>query len=200
MKINEIEIDDLEPGDKQEFVPSNTNVSQSFSKFLANCSESVSEMKKANRFLYRGVNRPVSTIFVGASRGDRRNMGTPDDVQETLDDYLSGNDFSALRSNSIFCTGDRMDAGGYGDEYLIFPINGFNFTWNLKIHDFTLWLEEKEIWSFEEYLDNHPSFINSFRQTDLASAIRSKHEIMISGSYYAFNAEKYESYLRNALL
>jgi len=100
-------------------------------KFIEeHCSEFLASAKAANRFLYRGIKTydSPSKIFLGSPRNDRRSRDTDPAVQLIVDEYLTLQGFKALRSNSIFCTGEEQNALTYGDPYIIFPINGFEYT------------------------------------------------------------------------
>lgn len=207
MKIYEIEdINTLKPGEKRKFEPSNSDKERSFSKFLSDCSESIAAMKQTNKILYRGIanpmNRAVLNTFIGRSRDKRETLDTPNEIQKIFDDVLRANNFIALRSNSIFCTSMRDFATGYGLVYLIFPINGFKYTYSPYIEDFTEFLADIHTGAqFKKFLNKRPNFISeSFKQTDFETGLRSENEIMIHGQYYAFNASKYDKILRKAIL
>lgn len=132
MKIYEVE-----PGEKEKFVPSNTKTGFTYPEFLSQCSESIAAMKEAKCFLYRGMQSAPSTIFIGSPRKDRTAMDTNQKVSDTLDKFLYHSGFTALRYNSIFCSGSASVASNYGKKYLIFPKNGFSLTWSSRIDDFT---------------------------------------------------------------
>jgi hypothetical protein len=51
------------------------------------------------------------------------------EVQEMIDGWMKENGFKALRSNSFFVTGDYEQAMKYGNVYVIFPKDGFYYTW-----------------------------------------------------------------------
>ena len=178
----------------------------------ANCTQSLHAMTKANNFLYRGSKSAPAEIFHGASRQDRTPLTSTKEFHNNINSALTLAGFKANRSNSIFCTGSMMDAVSYGGSkniYLIFPIDGFNFTWSPKITD--LYVDEYSLWgqdydSFDKrtifYREpNAPVTLQKeflertqYRDTDLDTAIRSGKEIMISGEYYAINF-KYKDYL-----
>ena len=70
-----------------------------------NCSQFLKSIKKANKFLYRGTYNS-SNVFMGNPRKDRKPSDTNIFVQKDIDTLLTIGGFTALRSNSIFCTGD----------------------------------------------------------------------------------------------
>lgn len=154
----------LKPGDRKKFKPSNTNVEARFDKFLSDCSEGIAAMKQANKFLYRGIDSTnVPSIFVGKPRENRNALDTPNSVAEAFDEILSSSGFKALRSNSIFCSGDINQASGYAslqggwggvkNVFMIFPKNGFSLTWSPKIRDFTNKMNNMSVYDSEDLLN-----------------------------------------------
>lgn len=110
-------------------------------KFIEeHCSEFLASVNAAHRFLYRGIKtyESPSEIFLGRSRNDRHPRDTDADIQLIADEYLTLRGFKALRSNSIFCAGEEQNALTYGDPYIIFPINGFDYTWSLEHVDWVI--------------------------------------------------------------
>lgn len=109
------------------------------------CSEALSEMKKVEQFLFRGIKRPwnpkedtyedIPSAFVGLPRSQRKAKDTKEELSNAFDDLLRQSHFKTLRSNSIFCSGDWNQAEGYGEVYLIFPKNGYSVLWSPKYRD-----------------------------------------------------------------
>lgn len=206
MKINEIETD-IAPGEKRQFEPSNTDTSRSWDKFLSDCSDSIVAIKSAGKFLYRGITHTkmsgsIPDIFIGRPRTTRLALDTPESIQDAFDNQLKARNFTALRSNSIFCVSNVEYTFRYGRPYVIFPVNGFSFTWSPRISDLTEFLFDINVSDgdeLEKYCEDDPKLMASYKQDDLISAIRSENEIYINGSYYAFSSEFYESSLRKGL-
>lgn len=107
----------------------------------ANCSDIVNMYKQTNvdprslnGFLLRGVeNKPA--IFKSESHQNRTPKDSIVELQNLVDDWLHYNGFKALRSNSIFCVGTWSHARTYGPTYIIFPVNGFDYTWFKGTYD-----------------------------------------------------------------
>lgn len=99
------------------------------------CSIALKSMQVTNAFVFRGIKGAQPNIFVGKPRDDRRSKDTNNDIQTGFDEMLSESGFKALRSNSIFCSGNYSQADNYGKVYLIFPKDGFNFTWSPMFSD-----------------------------------------------------------------
>jgi hypothetical protein len=147
MKINELE-SALQPGQKKEFNPSNTDPERGFDKFLVDCSESIAAMKKAKTFLYRGIGRnDAPVIFKGRSRDDRQPLDSNRSITKYIDEIMRHQGLTAVRSNSIFCSGNEGQTEEYGNTYLIFPINGFSFSWSPKVRDLTRYILNNNVYS-----------------------------------------------------
>ena len=140
-------LDELNPGQKKEFIPSNTKESRTFTTFLNQCSESIAACREAGDFLYRGISllNAEYDIFLGRPRKNRRATDTSIELQQEWDKLFTAAGFSALRSNSIFCAGGIDTAVSYGSAYIIFPINGFSFTWSPKIYDLYNHMQQHDI-------------------------------------------------------
>jgi hypothetical protein len=193
MKINEID-----PGEKQTFEPSNTDLSKSFGKFLSDCSESIAAMQATNTFLYRGMSNIVSPdIFIGRSREHRNSLTFKPSVSKQIDKQFIKAGFKTHRSNSIFCTSLAGVAVTYGRLYMIFPINGFDFAWSSEVYDFATNNRLATIANINPKEFDPIEF--SYSDTNLKGALMSGKEIMIHGTYYAFRYSKYGKGLSKAL-
>lgn len=132
MRLNEIDPNVLEPGDKTSMGDEFLNDPEKIIEYVRqHCSDIIGEMQATRKFLYRGIKRgELAPAFVGQSRQDRRPKDTANDVSAFFDKALASHGFKALRGNSIFVTSDYDHALSYGDTvYAIFPINGFQYTY-----------------------------------------------------------------------
>lgn len=109
----------------------------------------------AGTFLFRGVKRYNNEIFYGQSRENRRPVDSPTLVHDQLSLAMLSAGLKATRSNSIFTSSALGTAHGYGAiKYVIFPVNGFNYTWSRKYRDlaeFTLSSRDLNLFGFEEF-------------------------------------------------
>lgn len=110
--------------------------------------------------------------------------------QQIIDNIFVEAGCSALRSNSTFVTSNIMSSRNFGDAYIIFPINGFEYTWtNIEditedeVSDMSLATFEKPFFqlSDEEKLE----LLDPRANVDIDQAIVSGKEIMIHGPWYA---------------
>ena len=111
--------------------------SSKYPKYLSliqrDCTDAIAIMKHQKAFIYRGVNGSPNA-FVSRSRENRRSL-TYAYGQSVLDKILVAAGFTAIRSNSIFCSADSSVASTYGNLYFIFPKNGFEYSWSSKFRD-----------------------------------------------------------------
>ena len=99
------------------------------------CSDAVAAMQSTGRVLYRGTSY-TQDIYIGKPFTDRRTTTSHQKIQEVYDNAIAKEGFKALRSNSIFTSTSREFATGFGNHlYIIFPVNGFDFTWSKTIKD-----------------------------------------------------------------
>jgi hypothetical protein len=190
MKLYELEI---QPGEKQELTP---ELSETYISLIRrDCSEALAAMKATGRFLYRGIPHVESRAFKGASRENRRPLSTKAHFQILIDQMLEQRGFKALRSNSIYCTSADVEASYYtksvGQTYMIFPINGFDYTWSRYSGDLYAMMN----WQDYQMLNNHAfdDFMEKFQFTNkyLNDALTAGHEVMVHGQYYAFSNKIY---------
>jgi hypothetical protein len=162
-------------------------------------------MQKADTFLYRGVDRSIEAkpIFVANSPEDRKPIGQTQREQYILDMLLSLEGFEALRSNSVCCSSTQAEIIRFGTPYIIFPINGFSFTWSSVINDIgSNWDLRMELgeWDkdYTQAIRNNEIKISDcgitefvkncgFKNSDMRNALRSGNEISIHGRYFAIS-------------
>jgi hypothetical protein len=98
------------------------------------CSDFVKVMKSSNYFLYRGMKNSsmdgAINVIYGKSFENRIPLDTDTSDQKRVDELLSAGGIKALRSNSIFTSGNPAFVEKFGPAYLIFPRNGFHYTWS----------------------------------------------------------------------
>jgi hypothetical protein len=201
MKINEVINNDLD------------NILDTISQ---ECSDFLEE--GGWQLLFRGIKNANSPTLLSQSREGRRAKDSSWQWQEAIDTKLKEAGYSALRSNSIFVSGNQQVAQAYGDLYCIFPIDGFQYTWSGEIRDiFAEYSTDEYNWDrWTKHVSINPKtdpllaksynfFVDlktltgkefagkyAFENSDLKDAINSKHEIYIRGSYYAILYKKLE--------
>lgn len=162
------------------------------------CSQILSLYRKYKTVLLRGT-FTHSTFFRAASPKNRKPLDTPLVIQKSIDKWLAQNGFKALRKNSIFTTRIPIVAAEYGYPYVIFPINGFNYTWFAKTAD--LYHTVKDLWAsdsvpasfadIEYIMDQAGPQNNTGIERVLSEEFRGDREVMINGTYYAFGIKSY---------
>lgn len=175
--------------------------------------------------LYRGFHSGYTDIndksyFYGSTINNRSLNMTPLSVAKKLDLKLKQNGFTALRNNSILCTGDEFQAKIYqhGIPWIIFPCQGSTMTWNVEHEDLptSMGLDDDVLDWYEsgEMPDNHelkgfwndlycpepiPDFAEKygFQKDGIVEAIKSGHEILIHGKYIAVSGNTWKEIQSN---
>lgn len=151
-----------------------TDLSLSFYKrILKPCSEIVNVYKNTNgKFLLRGVNNPpkidppeemddfgkYSLVFRSNIRKDRRTIQMSKKAHELYHKAFHEAGLTATRRNSIFTSSDYNFAEPWGRVYIIFPYNGFQYTWFEKV---------KNDYPYHKLRFFYNSFFNSSRNYDI---------------------------------
>lgn len=164
------------------------------STISSQCSEFISDMRQSEKFLLRGINSEYPW-FEDKSPTYRYPRGQTVYHQKLLDLSLEMLGFGSLRHNSICCTSSLSRAMNFAPPYLIFPKNGYKFTWSPKIKDtggnqllydelFKLFYRGN---SDSVSLKDAQILIDTcgLKNTDMVSALESGNEITIHGEYIA---------------
>lgn len=109
-----------------------------------NCSKIMQAYRKLNRrggdkFLFRGTSSDQDAIY-GKPFEQRKPKDSNVDLDKYLNALMAELGIKARRDNSIFVTGDYFQASNYANPgtYIIFPRDGFDFTWSPKERDLVL--------------------------------------------------------------
>lgn len=164
------------------------------------CSQFIPYVVEARYALYRGLQvgtkwhsfvtkqRQIPLAFVGKSISRYGSGVSP--TEKEFDNLLLNAGFTALRSNSIYTTGDQHVAEGYGEMYEILPKNGFTYTWAPGAGKDNLYVVET-IGAILKSGNTDPENVRKYlSDTNLAQAIKQGTEIYIHGEYYAFSRWK----------
>jgi len=181
-----------------------------------NCSDILSVYLHNNgNVLYRGMSSS-NDIELKTVRTKRNPMDTPKSIQDLYDKVLIEKGFKAVRGNSAFCSGDYGQTQSYGSNNIIFPFNGFNFTYfanHADLYFSTNYLlvkhgcdeiemkadrksvSRKSINWIKNNIDTIMDYVNP-NNDSIKDAINSKHEVMISDcKYYAVKVEIFRDFI-----
>lgn len=174
---------------------SNIRVSKKFIKVTnyikTRCSQILKLYKETDNYLYHGFKDKMPLIFMGNPRDDRKPMDTDIELQKEADRKLKEAGFNALRSNSIFCTNRFKRASSYGEVYIIFPLNGFNYTYSDKLYDFYMDFSMTDLRIFKKLPSQEFVHYWKFKNKFLGNILDSPsgNEIYINGPYIAVGAD-----------
>lgn len=195
-------IDEIEAGQKRG-IDSIDSPHDEIARFVqlvqTECSDAWNAYDTHSMFLYRGIQSMKDSemvMFHGKTRNNRRPAATKNAISEAIDGNLIAMGFTAIRSNSIFCSSHITDAASYGKAYIIFPKNGFQFTWSPKVADLFIELASSDVNYTAKMIRDMTAeeFQDAFGYTNVGfgEALESYNEIMISGEYYACEIEEEE--------
>lgn len=102
-------------------------------KIKTECSDIIELYKSRSKFIYRGeqvANKyGPNSIFIASIRDDRKPVEMDEKYHEEINSSMQRLALTAHRGNSIFCTTSTDDARSWGRVCVIFPKNGFKYTW-----------------------------------------------------------------------
>lgn len=157
---------------------------------LADCSNILKVYKKhPGKFFYRGAKDfATQWQYQKASPNFRRTVDTGDQIQFATDQSLRKLGARAFRENSTFATSQLSSAAYYGSLYIVFPIDGFRYTWSPLIRDFYSDFVYEHGRSEALRIAQSPELLqqvfNYQFDKGLDKALLVGHEIMIHGNYY----------------
>lgn len=200
--------------------PSSDKVATVAKSILTRCSDIVNFYRTIPRspgdFFMRGTSAHIKNPgFFGAvdyyrsrSNPDRSPKDVSLNVHNKIVEWMVDMKFAAHRGNSIFVTSDSKEAHEmYGRLFIIFPVNGFSYTWSKMHKDFFKSIEhskdvreqilELDMDSIQDirWFDNFFQFQNH----NLEQAFQSKNEVMINGEYYAINSS-HTDFVENSII
>jgi hypothetical protein len=159
------------------------------------CRQYINEAGKSVFDLYRGVdNAPRIAKFYMMKKFAHTEKRTPRDTLKKIHKYFN-NKFEDIFGwpvrNGVFVTGSKDNAESYGRAFLFFPAGKYEYVWSPKIQDLTGHFEEPEDEPglSVEYMLMHTEkdidkILDTYIDTDLKRAIRSKSEISFNCEYY----------------
>jgi len=124
-------------------------VTNFFNGLLKNCKQVLATYKMLNqdidstqindlRFMFRGIKGQNSDAIYGKPFLNRKPKDSPKIADMLFNLGMKEAGFEARRDNSSFVSGSDSHAGGYGNLYIMFPIDGFKYTWSKKHDDLVL--------------------------------------------------------------
>lgn len=217
MRIDELDFKKIKkPGEVVNY--SDNKLNKAFNRIEILCNEYLSIVRKSKNILYRGaIHKNIkSKIFMANSKprvSVEGNKAT--NYQKLCDTYLSLAGFKALRGNSIFTNSEYRMAKFWGNTYLIFPLNGFEFTYSKKYSgvpaaDYeypSFEVNGQEIYDYDyssksmlkyfnrlkssEQIELSKKFVatNQFNCTDLKYGLTEHKDLWFTGNYIAISMD-----------
>jgi len=89
------------------------------------------------KVFYRGIKSTEDALY-GKPFDERRVMTSSSRLSDIFNKGMEAAGFEARRDNSSFVSGDKSQASGYGKVYVMFPKDGFSFSWSRNTKDLIL--------------------------------------------------------------
>ena len=148
-------------------------------KIKTECSDIISVLKGTNKVLYRGI-KGKGDAFVGSPRTNREPRDSSKINQIYYNAWLTRKGIAARRDNSLFVTSHRAFAWRFADGntnnmYVIFPKNGFKYSWSTRHDDIVIdaadiinevLLDQIGNKVFKKYGSNSKEVLETLRGTD----------------------------------
>ena len=178
-------------------------------EIMRNCRQIVQlYISQTDAFFYRGAKRSDSS-YKSVTIDDRKPRDTDRFTHDRMTTAMKETGLKAHRGNSIFVTSKFDIARGYAEEprpnkpkegkvYMIFPVDGFAYSWSPKVYDLygamldgRIDLELDDTYGGSD-ADNFIRQVKKlgYKSTDLEKALRLNCEVMIKGRYYGINASR----------
>lgn len=106
--------------------------------FIKLVKQNCSEYLKHEGTLYRGEKTIKKDFFRNTIRLDRRPLSTPVQAHNDLDELFNRQFGFKYRSGSAFSLNTPRTLNAFGEQYIIFPIDGYTLCGSKKVDD--LWL------------------------------------------------------------
>lgn len=171
-----------------------------FKAIAKNCKQIVKVYKELNRnsfnrerFMYRGI-RSSSDALYGKPFDARKPKDSNEKLHNLVNDTIKNLGFDANRENAMFMTGDRSQAGGYGNSlYVMFPVDGFTYTWSREEKDLVLDNSKKMQLIDREVASKIRGIVRLAKEKDSTIPISYPDDLFSSGYDYENDIEKVTS-------
>lgn len=171
-----------------------------FKAIAKNCKQIVKVYKELNRnsfnrerFMYRGI-RSSSDALYGKPFDARKPKDSNEKLHNLVNDTIKNLGFDANRENAMFMTGDRSQAGGYGNSlYVMFPVDGFTYTWSREEKDLVLDNSKKMQLIDKEVASKIRGIVRLAKEKDSTIPISYPEDLFTSGYDYENDIEKVTS-------
>jgi hypothetical protein len=177
----------------------NAKVDKLVALIQTQCSDVISAYKETGKFLYRGLSdiEEDQWIFKGRPRKERETH-TDSGIVQIFNIGFAKAKFKANRTNTIACTSNLWWTEQFGDPFIVFPKDGFNFIWSPNVKDFGMVFQQEggpraaAKW-VETYRNNPLMAIKDYGYTNenFSDAILSGNEVNIVSEYYGLLSDSY---------
>lgn len=168
-----------------------------FKALSKHCKEIIKVYKELNkntfttqRFIYRGTRSSEDALY-GKPFEARKPKDSNTELHDMVNATLKHNGFEANRENAMFVTGDRSQASGYGYSlYVMFPVDGFKFTWSQTVKDLVLDSGKKLEMMDRDIVDQIRAIVTDAKKANPELPFPYPNELFSSGYSYDSDYER----------
>lgn len=188
MKLYELDILDKSFINKSAYKLFDTDAHQKAIDIIKkDCSEILQAIFKSRRFLFRGFksnSHNNMNYFKVLPRQNRIPRDTDVEIHQLINDYLKDNGFEARRDNSLFCISSERDTLLYGKPYIVFPKDGFKYTW-ANIDSYEIVAKDQGTWDLFTFnsIDSLRTYVLYGPDKNLSSYISNNKETLEKFGY-----------------
>lgn len=170
------------------------NLFQALSKHCKDIIKVYKELNKntftTQRFIYRGIRANDDALY-GKPFEARKPKDSNTELHDMVNDAIKHYGFEANRENAMFVTGDRSQASGYGYSlYIMFPVDGFKFTWSQTVKDLVLDSGKKLEMMDRDIVDQIREIVAEAKKTNPDLPFAYPSELFSSGYSYDSDYER----------
>lgn len=178
-----------------------------FTALSKHCKEIIKVYKELNkntfntqRFIYRGIRSNDDALY-GKPFEARKPKDSNTELHDMVNNAIKHYGFEANRENAMFVTGDRSQASGYGYSlYVMFPVDGFKFTWSKTVKDLVLDSGKKLDMMDRDIVDQIRDIVTDAKKTNPDLPFAYPSELFSSGYSYDSDYERLSDAVDKGLL
>lgn len=152
------------------------NLTKLFKILYPNISQILKIYKDNNKFFYRGISSSEN-IFIYKPRKNRKPKDTSMEGHNFFNKILNSYTNNKVnRSNATFATSNFYEADKYGNVFIIFPFNNFDYLFSNKIKDLYDFYKKSKETIYNKKIFNKKYALSFFRNGEIIIRIMKNNE------------------------
>lgn len=178
-----------------------------FKALSKHCKEIIKVYKELNkntftaqRFVYRGIRANDDALY-GKPFEARKPKDSSAELHDMVNNAINSLGFEANRENAMFVTGDRSQASGYGYSlYVMFPVDGFKFTWSQTVKDLVLDSGKKQQMMDSDIIDEIRAIVTAAKEKNPELPVMYPSDLFSNGYSYDSDFERVSDLIDKGLI